>query len=116
MNGFKWVNEPLSAKTIVKLQERLIADVNVMRDDTITLMNGRFAQVMEICSHPIRKVHAISEQMDNLDDMCSNLKMGLKEDRENMPTMRELSIVEMNLHSKLDCTFDRINRVYQAVQ
>jgi len=115
MVGFKWVNDPLSAKSIVKLQERLISDVNQMKDCSIDEINKRFDQVMEISSHPIKKVHAISEQMDNLDDMCTNLKLGLKEARENLPTMRELSAMELNLHTKLDRAFDRINRVYQAV-
>merc|ERR1719424_1404095 len=34
MIGFKWVNDPLSAKSIMKLQERLVADVNNMRKVT----------------------------------------------------------------------------------
>merc|ERR1719235_159273 len=116
MNGFKWVNDPLSAKSIIKLQERLISDVNQMRDTSTELTHARFTQVMDICSHPIRKVHAISEQMETLDDMCSNLKLGLKEELTSMPTMSEISAAEMNLHNKLDLAFDRINRVYQAVQ
>lgn len=116
MNGFKWVNDPLSAKSIVKLQERLVADVNTMRDDTMQKTQERFNQVIDICSHPIKKVHAISEQMDNLDDMCSNLKRSMKQDASKMPSLRELVTVELNLHAKLDRAFDKVNRVYQAVQ
>jgi Ca2+-binding EF-hand superfamily protein len=116
MLGFKWVNDPLTAKSIVKLQERLTSDLNVVRDTTMELTDQRFQQVMDVVSHPIRKVHAISEQMDNLDEMCGTLKVVLKADIENLPTLRDLNSIELGLHSQLDNTFDLINRFFEAVK
>merc|ERR1719160_64412 len=46
MNGFKWVNDPLSAKSIVKLQERLISDMLFLKHDTLDLIDQGSQEVM----------------------------------------------------------------------
>lgn len=116
MVGFKWVNDPLSAKSIVKLQERLISDMLFLKHDTLDLIDQGSQEVMELITHPIRKVHAIADQMDTLDDLCTKLKTGLREDRANVPTNAEMSTTELNIHSKLDRAFDYINRMHKAVK
>eukprot|EP00427_Karlodinium_veneficum_P027567 CAMPEP_0169211874 /NCGR_PEP_ID=MMETSP1016-20121227/15986_1 /TAXON_ID=342587 /ORGANISM="Karlodinium micrum, Strain CCMP2283" /LENGTH=441 /DNA_ID=CAMNT_0009289521 /DNA_START=81 /DNA_END=1403 /DNA_ORIENTATION=- len=74
MSGFKWVNEPLSTKSIVTLQERLISALKQVKDDTQETIESRYEHTMDLVNHPMRKVHAISEQMEKLNDVCKGLK------------------------------------------
>lgn len=116
MTGFKWINDPLTAKSIMKLQERIVSIVNGTRDDTDDKIEKHFVEVMEMCSHPIKKVHGISEQMENLDELCASLKYNIKESRNGMPTMNEMSDSEMTLHAKLDACFECVSRLHQVTQ
>lgn len=116
MNGFKWVNDPLTAKSIMTLQERLINILHGVRDESLDLLNARFTQVIEMCSHPIKKVHGISEQMENLDELCVGLNEGMHRAKAAVPTKDELGRSEMNLHTKLDIAFDRITKLKTACE
>merc|ERR1719313_315436 len=60
MMGFKWVNEPLRAKSLVKLQERLAGDLKNLEGTITTVLERRFNELSKLIWHPLRKVHAIT--------------------------------------------------------
>merc|ERR1711939_1092801 len=59
--GFKWVNEPLRAKTLVKLQERVAGDLKKLEDKVQQRVQEKFIALEKIICQPLRKVHAIAE-------------------------------------------------------
>jgi hypothetical protein len=116
MGGFRWVNDPLSAKSIVTLQERLLCDVKSLEQQIVDTTEARYEYVMDLVNHPMRKVHAISDQMEKLNDVCRELRVGITRGCESLPTLRELSAAELRLHQKMDNAFECICLISQAAR
>jgi len=116
MMGFKWVNEPLRAKSLVKLQERLASDLKKLEATVTQVVEKRVNEVQKLVSQPLRKVHAITEQMQNLDVHFSDMRSGLKEQVLSLPTPQELREVESRLSAKLASVFERLDEIEQAAQ
>jgi len=101
MTGFKWVNEPLRAKSLVKLQERMTQDLKTLENGVKDTVERRVAQVQQLVTAPLRKVHAITEQMQTLDVHFTDIRAGLRMQAESLPTPQELRDVEARLRSAL---------------
>merc|ERR1711975_183136 len=61
MEGFRWINEPLRPKSLVKLYQRLSDDIKVLRQRVISTIEGKFSELSDLLGEPLRKVHLICE-------------------------------------------------------
>lgn len=116
MDGFKWVNEPLRSKSLVKLQERLTTDLNGLERTVIGVVEKRAAEVQKLVGAPLRKVHAITEQMQSLDVHFTEIRNNLREQTFMMPTPQELREVEQRLNNKLSSVFERLEEIEEAAR
>lgn len=105
MQGFKWVNEPLRAKSLVKLQERVAGDIKKFHDDVVQGVDERVGQVHKLVYTPMRKVDAITKQMQALDVQFGEVRFLLREQTLNVPSPQHYNIAEAQLHEKLDDIF-----------
>lgn len=101
MMGFKWINEPLRAKSLVKLQERLTSDIRRLQMNVTKVIEQRVGEIQKLVTGPLRKVHAITEQMQNVDLHFGEIRSGVREHVLAMPTQEELRDMEARLMSKL---------------
>eukprot|EP00747_Dinoflagellata_sp_TGD_P164909 gnl/TRDRNA2_/TRDRNA2_185503_c0_seq1.p1 gnl/TRDRNA2_/TRDRNA2_185503_c0~~gnl/TRDRNA2_/TRDRNA2_185503_c0_seq1.p1 ORF type:complete len:552 (+),score=122.92 gnl/TRDRNA2_/TRDRNA2_185503_c0_seq1:96-1751(+) len=101
MDGFRWINEPLRAKSLVKLQERLLRDLKLFEDTVVDCLHDHHSQLARVIAQPLRKVHAITEQMQNLDGHLREMRVGLKSGSADQPTEEELQKVERRLNAKI---------------
>merc|ERR1719429_734893 len=90
MQGFKWVNEPMRAKSLVKLQERLASDLKSLETNVTEVFESRALEVQKLVAAPLQKIHAITEQMQTMDVKFGNLRSGIKEHGMALPTPQDL--------------------------
>jgi len=111
MKGFTWVNEPLRAKLLVKLQERVTLLLGNLQRVVTECVEHRIAEAQRLIAAPLQKVHAITEQMQTLDVHFSGLRQGLREYPPLMPTIQEMREVENRLSEKLALVARRLKEV-----
>jgi len=116
MMGFKWANEPLRAKSLVKLQERLAADLKNLETNVTATVERRVGEVQRLVAAPLRKVHAITEQMQSLDVQLSEIKSGLRESALSVPTPQELRDAEDRLGAKLSAAILRLEAIEESAR
>jgi hypothetical protein len=101
MNGFKWLNEPLRAKSLVKLQERLCTDLRNLETNLLRTIRVKAEVIRQTVTQPLRKVYAVTEQLQNLDAHFSELRTVVKEHADALPSEQELRDVEGRLAKRL---------------
>jgi len=111
MKGFKWMNDPLDAKSLVKLQERVAFDLSRLQQQTEQLIAQRYQEVDDMVARPIGKVHAIAEQMQNLDMICNSLTFALKEHVLAIPTHTEMVQCEASINKHLDGVVEHLSHL-----
>jgi len=116
MAGFKWVNEPLRAKSLVKLQERLLSDLYTLEKETSKNVGERVSQVHKLVSAPLRKVHAITEQMQSLDVQFSRLRSTLEGQLSTTPTEKQIDGIEGKLLRKINLAIRQLEEMDPAKQ
>lgn len=100
MQGITWLNEPLGAKSLVKLQESLAGDLRDLEKEMDTAVDRIFVEIGKVVSQPLRKVNAITEQMQNLDLGFRDLRSGI-EDRSVDKSAGALYAMDARLTAKL---------------
>ncbi|OLQ10740.1 Cation channel sperm-associated protein 1 [Symbiodinium microadriaticum] len=108
MNGFRWINEPLRAKSLVKLQERLAGDLKVLESTVSSIIQKRVDEVQRTVAVPLRKVHAIAEQMQSLDVQLGKIRPVIHERLSALPSEVELKEMEERLSKRLKLTLDHL--------
>jgi len=83
MQGFEWLNEPFRPKTLMRLQEKLTKDVRFLRERLVSLLGARFGSIMRQVASPIRKIHAVTEQVQVLTASFSSMRGILCDMQEN---------------------------------
>jgi len=111
MTGFKWVNEPLRAKSLVKLQERLAGDLKLLESTVSGTIKKRVDEVQRTVAMPLRKVHAIAEQMQSLDVQLGRVRPILRERLAEVPSEIELKEMEERLSQRLKATLDQLSTI-----
>lgn len=111
MIGFKWVNEPLRAKSLVRLQEWIGKDLRGMESNLRDLIHERVTMVHRIISPPLRKVQAITEQMQGLDAQITDIRTCLRDRAELLPSAQDLESTESRLHSRMNAVLARIREI-----
>jgi len=110
MDGFKWINEPLRAKSLVKVFQRLGDDIRSLRASVVGTIERKFEEVNCLLAEPLRKVHAICEQMQTLDSTFGEFAQEVKKPMD-VPTQQELQAAEERLSKKLKRVCDRLAQV-----
>merc|ERR1719188_2156899 len=100
MQGFKWVNEPLRAKLLVKLQDRLQHHLASLQRAVTGCVEQRISEVQRLVAAPLQKVHAITEQMQTLDHHFSAVRHSFREETLSAP-VREVEEMERRLTEKM---------------
>jgi len=116
MAGFKWVNEPLRAKSIVKLQERLSSDLRGLEKVVSREVSSKAEQVKQLVVQPLRKVYAITEQLQNLDVQLSDMRSLVQEQGTSLPTPEEIAGVEERLMAQLGAIAERMDEIETRAQ
>jgi len=114
MKGFTFVNEPLRAKSLIKLQERLGLDLRSLETNVSGTLEARVEQVEKLIAAPLRKVHAITEQMQTLDVHFSGLRNNLRDHGAAMPSREEVRGVEARLTAKMAKILRRLKEIERA--
>jgi len=110
MEGFKWINEPLRAKSLVTVHHRLGGDAMNLRTSVIAAFERKVEEMNSLIAEPMRKVHAICEQMQTLDITFAEFSYEIRQPME-VPTQQEVRAVEQRLSDKLGKVIDRLAQV-----
>jgi len=113
LEGFKWISEPLRAKSLVRLFQRLVDDVRLIKRNVIKRIEDKAEEVNNLMGEPLRKVHAICELMQSLDTNFGQVLQAVQEPRA-VPTEQELADVEFRLTKKLQKVCKRLAEVEHA--
>jgi len=112
LDGFRWLNDTISPKTFLKLQEGVAKDLRMLQTKCTNFINERFDALIDAVSQPLRKIHAVTEQIQRLDvQLCTSnpvpghetledLCQGLR--RDGPPTRAALEAMEQRLDKRLD--------------
>jgi len=114
MQGFKWVNEPLRAKSLVKLQERLAVNLRSLEFSVSEAFSTRTEEVLKLVAAPLKKVHAITEQMQTMDVHFGGLRTRIRDFGLAMPSPQDLRDTEYRLNCKIATILQRLEEVEQA--
>eukprot|EP00928_Gymnodinium_smaydae_P058548 TRINITY_DN4173_c2_g3_i1.p1 TRINITY_DN4173_c2_g3~~TRINITY_DN4173_c2_g3_i1.p1 ORF type:complete len:642 (+),score=143.56 TRINITY_DN4173_c2_g3_i1:78-1928(+) len=111
MSGFKWVNEPLRQKSLVRMQQRLGAALQALESSVVTNIESKAEIVRHTVTAPLRKVYAITEQLQNLDSHLDEVWTIVRDHAASLPTPKELEEVEDRLSLRVDGLLERIQRL-----
>jgi len=73
LRGFLWLNEPFKPKTLLRLQEKITNEVKMLKRKFHELITGTFDSIMHHVHPPMRKMHAVTEQVQLLEVACQQL-------------------------------------------
>jgi len=113
MYGFRWVNEPLRSQTAIKLQRRLVEDVHHLQRSVSTCLEQRINEIHKHVVSPLKKMNAITEQLQTLEGLFSHLSRHLRNDASVMPTLAEVHDVDARLNRKMDMIIQRLKALEQ---
>jgi len=122
MQGFQWLNETFKPKTLMRLQEKITKDVADLRRSMEKLINDKFDGILGQVHGPLRKIHAVTEQVQvlsaTLSSLITNLECSMLDPplsplptsfTGGLPTT-ELEALEQRLGSQIDEIVARIAR------
>jgi len=113
MAGFKWVNEPLRAKSLVRLQDRLVQDLKSLEDTVMKAFTRRFGELSRIVQHPLRRIEVITEQAQNLDASLKPLRKDLAAMLQEQPQAGDLRGVESRLTARFQGVMSNLDDLEQ---
>lgn len=113
MEGFRWINEPLRPKSLVKLYQRLSDDIKILNKRVVETIETKFEELNQLLGEPLRKVHIICEQMQALDTTFGEFAVEVQKPMD-VPTQEELRASETRLQDKLDAILQRLAEVEKA--
>lgn len=126
MDGFRWLNDTISPKSFLKLQEEAAVDIRNLEKTLVGFANARFDALIGAVLKPLRKIHAVTEQIqrlelqlcmggggfggkapgaETLDSLCADLK------RHGPPTREALEEFERRISKRLDKLLEMVDRL-----
>jgi len=117
IDGFRWLNDTISPKSFLKLQEETSVDIRNLQKKLVDFANDRFDALIAAVLQPLRKIHAVTEQIqrldiqlcggrtETLDGMCAELR------RSGPPTRQALEDLEDRLSQRLDKLRDMVDNL-----
>lgn len=106
--GFKWLNETVTPKSFVKLQEKLSSDLRIIEMHLVDFINSRFDKLIAAVRQPVRKINAVTTQVQRLDATCSEMNALLKERRRSRLTREGLAEAERRLSGRIDALHEAV--------
>lgn len=110
LDGFKWINEQLRAKSLVKVYQRLNDNTRCLRKTVVETIENKFDEVNNLLADPMRKVHAICEQMQTLDITFAEFTTEVQKPMD-VPTQQEVRAAEQRLSNKMSQVYRRLERL-----
>lgn len=109
VEGFRWLNEEVTPKSFVKLQEKLSSDLRLVEDKIVTHIHDRFDRLLSTLRQPLRKINAVTTQVQRLDATCSEMSNLLRERRKSRLTREGLAEAERRLSARIDALLEAID-------
>lgn len=67
LDGFEWLSGKITPKSFLKLQEQVGSDLGCVEATLIDFLEERFDNFISAVSQPLRKIHALTEQIQRVD-------------------------------------------------
>lgn len=113
IDGVKWLNDPVTPKSFVQLQEKLSTDLRYLEKKLVTFVNERFDLLINAVKQPLRKISAVTTQVQRLDATCNEMSQ-LFRDRGRVRLTREgLAEAERRLSGRIDALGDAVETLAQ---
>jgi len=109
LEGFSWLNEPVSPKSFVKLQEKLCADLHKLEVLAVSYINERFDRLIQSVRQPLRKINAVTAQLNRLDSTCAEMSRLLGERTKTRLTREGLAECERRLTARIDALVEAVD-------
>jgi len=90
LRGFQWLNEPFRPKTLLRLQEKITREVKILKQCFYDLITKDFDSIVQHVSPPMRKMHAVTEQVQLLEVACQSLRANIIKVTEDAEKNRQL--------------------------
>lgn len=116
MEGFRWLMAPMNAKRLVKLKERFAGDLRKLETSVAAAIESRVREVQKLIDTPLRKVHAITEQMQSVDHQYSEIRTTMRDHLLAMPTQEEIDSVGSRLMAKLAGVHAQLDALEQTMR
>jgi len=117
IQGFLWLNDPLNTKSLIKLHHRLITESTVLKTSIANTLDERFSGFLRMVQGPLRKIHAVTEQIHNLDSTFREIRSVLEDeverDKSTECTTEGLQAAEKRLAQRIDEMSLRVKRLSQ---
>lgn len=115
LQGFMWLNEPLNPKSLVKLHDKLVREVGALQKAVKGCLEDRYARLLKVIGQPLGKLHAVTLQIQSLDDTFREIRRFLEEDFEmdlkSEQTTEGLEEAEIRIARKIDEIQSRVTRL-----
>jgi len=111
IDGFRWLNEQVSPKSFVKLQEKLSADLRGLEVRLVAFINDRFDKLITAVRAPLRKINAVTTQVQRLDSTCSEMSQLLRQRSKVRLTRAGLAEVEKRLSARIDALGEAVEQL-----
>mmetsp|Transcript_81416 Transcript_81416/g.174283 ORF Transcript_81416/g.174283 Transcript_81416/m.174283 type:complete len:554 (+) Transcript_81416:3-1664(+) len=109
MTGFKFLNDNISPKVFLRLQEEASQDLKSLEKKLVTFINQRFDDLIASVRQPLRKIHAVAEQIQRFDEALSAWRSLLAEvsaqhleEAKGRTTRAGLAETELRLSRRID--------------
>lgn len=111
LEGFSWLNEPVTPKSFVKLQEKLCADLHKLEHTAVSFINERFDRLIQAVRQPLRKINAVTAQLNRLDSTCAEMSRLLGERTKTRLTREGLAECEQRLSARIDALLEAVDSI-----
>lgn len=108
VEGFRWLNETVTPKSFVKLQEKLSSDLRLVEVRLVHFINERFDALIQSVKLPLRKINAVTTQVQRLDATCSEMSQLLRERGRVQLTRQGLAEAERRIGGRIDALLEAV--------
>merc|ERR1712107_245795 len=114
MDGIRWMNEQISPKSFLKLQEDAAKDLRRVERALVAYIHERFDVLVSSVMPSLRKIHALTEQIQRLDVAIQGLRDDSFQQRDlgsrsARPTTLHIDEVENRINERLDALLEAID-------
>jgi len=110
LRGFRWLVATVDPKGLLKLEEELSGDFHRLTKRMVDHVNHCFDQFLESVYVPLRKISAITEQIQRLDRLITTL-LRCPEEMEGKIECASLDKVEARLTKKLETLAEAVQKL-----
>ncbi|CAE6957991.1 SLC4A10 [Symbiodinium natans] len=101
LRGFRWLVATVDPKGLLKLEEELAGDFHRLTRRMVLHVNHCFDQLLESVTVPLKKISAITEQIQRMDRLISSLQKS-PDEMDGKAAWASLDVVEGRLGTRLD--------------